>query len=742
MTPIAIQTAISPAEEISFAMPKRAQLPRLARQGVAWSSALLLGKYMLSIVSTAVLARLLNPGDYGLLAMVATITVLGQAISDFGLSWATVPRENLQRNQIDALFWINCAFGLFLAGMCCLAAPAVATFYHRPELTNIVCAASGTLFLSAVAVQPNALLLRQMKLKELNLCGFYSLTISAVVTIVMAQLGYGYWALVVQLLLQQGIVTVLSFPMSGYFPRLPQHLANLGTLLTFGGYATLYGIVNYFARNLDNVLVGRFWGPVALGYYSRAYFLMTLPGMIVIGIFSGTLIPAMASLRKEPERMEAVYLRAVRSITSIGLFFRSGFGCGRTRGGSDCLRLALDCRNAYSFVALSGEHSSADPKYIAMALHRGRARTWHVPHGPIRRGFRHTGVRFGNSFGTARGCARIRHRQHDHRLPDPSDGASSLCSANKEDRWRSSPVFILCTTDGGSGLSRGNWIRCGRHSGEDPPADKGGHRNRRLRCLPPALCPVRVLRAYQLRISSLTHVMNIGFICNELAPANVGGIGTFTVELIRGLNDSGHRVHVVSLDRQISETNCEIMSPNLTIHRVRGRKGRLRGYLNRFKLFSLIRKLALQGQIDIVEVPDFEGWCAGWPHLPIPVVVRLHGSVSFFAAEMRRAIPRSVRISGTPGDSARRSHCLGESLRSRSIARGYRTADVANHCSQQRDAPRFGSRENRFPKSRRGLLHRNSDGQERCVLLGAGMAAREETPAECKPHDDRPRWTA
>jgi len=137
--------------------------------------------------------------------------------------------------------------------------------------------------------------------------------------------------------------------------------------------------------------------------------------------------------------------------------------------------------------------------------------------------------------------------------------------------------------------------------------------------------------------------MNIGFICNELRPANVGGIGTFTVELIRGLNDSGHRVHVVSLDRQIPETSCEVVSPNLTIHRLRGGKGRLRGYLSRFNLFSVISKLAVQGQIDIVEVPDFEGWCAGWPHLPIPVVVRLHGSVSFFAAEMRSAIPRSVQ---------------------------------------------------------------------------------------------------
>ncbi len=250
--------------------------------------------------------------------MVGTITVMAQAISDFGLSWATVQREKLDRNQIDALFLINAAFGLFLTVLCFLSAPYVATFYHHPELTKILVAASGTLFLSALSVQPTALMLRQMKLKEINLASFSALLISAGVTIVLAKLGFGYWALVVQLVLQQAITTALSFPLSGYFPRVPPHLLNIGTLLTFGGYSAAYGIVNYFARNLDNVLVGKFWGATALGYYSRAYFLMTLPGMLVISVFSGVLIPAMASLRKEPARMQSAYLRALRLITVLG----------------------------------------------------------------------------------------------------------------------------------------------------------------------------------------------------------------------------------------------------------------------------------------------------------------------------------------------------------------------------------------------------------------------------------------
>jgi PST family polysaccharide transporter len=308
----------------NFALPQHPDVPSLARRGLSWSFVLLLGRYVLSIASTAVLARLLSPTDYGLMGMVSTITVLGQAISDFGLSWATVQRERLTRDQVDALFLINCIFGLFLTFLCFLSASYIATFYHRPELTTIIIAASGSLFLSAVAVQPTALMRRQMKLKELNLCTLWSLLISAVVTIVLARLGFGYWALVFQLVLQQGITAGLSFPLSGYYPRIPRTFLHIGSLLTFGGYSAAYGMINYFARNLDNVLVGKYWGATALGYYSRAYFLMTLPSMIVMGVFGGVLIPAMASLRTEPARMEAVYIRALRFITVSGCTFAVG----------------------------------------------------------------------------------------------------------------------------------------------------------------------------------------------------------------------------------------------------------------------------------------------------------------------------------------------------------------------------------------------------------------------------------
>jgi glycosyltransferase involved in cell wall biosynthesis len=138
--------------------------------------------------------------------------------------------------------------------------------------------------------------------------------------------------------------------------------------------------------------------------------------------------------------------------------------------------------------------------------------------------------------------------------------------------------------------------------------------------------------------------MNIGIVCNELPPGPVGGIGTFTTELVRGLTGLGHGVHLVSVDNQARSNSSETISSQLTIHRIAAKKGRLGGYLNRLKLFLLIHKLAVERQLDIVEVPDFEGWSAGWRKLPIPVVVRLHGSATYFADETHTTIQASIKF--------------------------------------------------------------------------------------------------
>ena len=298
--------------------PPTDQVGGLARRGALWTFGLIVGRYLVSMGATAVLARMLSPTDYGLMGMVMTLTAFFYACSDMGLSWATVQKRDLTRGQVDNLFWINTVAGAVLWACCLLAGPFLNQFYGRPELARIVAVMGAGFLLSSLAVQPRALLRRQMRLKALSVIKICAQVSGAAVGVSLAFSGFGYWALVGQSLSVQAILMLLLFRHTGYRPGPPR--ANCGTksIVSFGGYLAAFGIVSYFAQTLDNVLIGRAWGAEQLGYYSRAYFLMTLPTMLAIGSLQGVMVPSLCALSHDRVRMAQVYRKAVEAIAAIG----------------------------------------------------------------------------------------------------------------------------------------------------------------------------------------------------------------------------------------------------------------------------------------------------------------------------------------------------------------------------------------------------------------------------------------
>jgi O-antigen/teichoic acid export membrane protein len=297
-----------------FDLPHQDNVPQLARRGLNWMALSMVGRYVLSAGTSVILTRFISPYEYGLMGMVATLTVLVQAFSDFGLSWATVQHRDLTRGQIDMLWAINVVFGLLLMALCMVFSPALARFYGHPELTKLSIACSVALFLASVAAQPTALMRRQMHLGQVAVSGLIALVVSSAVSLMMAWHGYGYWALVAQMVVSQVVTVAVVFPMSGYWPRLPRHFAPVGAMLAFGGFSMAFGMVTYISRNLDNVLIGKYWGAIDLGYYTRAYFLMQLPGMLAIGLYSNIVIPAMSTMHQREGSMETVYVLWLRRI--------------------------------------------------------------------------------------------------------------------------------------------------------------------------------------------------------------------------------------------------------------------------------------------------------------------------------------------------------------------------------------------------------------------------------------------
>jgi PST family polysaccharide transporter len=304
--------------------PDAADVGRLARRGAVWSALQIVTRHIVSLGSTAVLARLVSPDDYGLLGMVATLTALLLVFSDMGLSWATIQQRELTEAQVANLFWLNAGAGAVLWGVCTGFAPAVADFYHRPELRELTVVLGASFLLSGIAVQPFALLARRMQFRRAATIEVAALVVSALVGISLGLRGLGYWALVAQALVGQAsrmVLVLLSTRFAVHRPRW-----DLGTvrLVGFGGAIALNGLMIYFARNLDNVLIGRIWGTVELGYYSRAYFLMLLPSLLATGVLTQLMVPTLAAFQGDTARFGSAYRRAVRLIAFVGCPLAAG----------------------------------------------------------------------------------------------------------------------------------------------------------------------------------------------------------------------------------------------------------------------------------------------------------------------------------------------------------------------------------------------------------------------------------
>lgn len=295
-----------------------------ARSGAIWSVLQIVGRNVLSIGVTAVLARLLTPDDYGLMGMVATLTALLLVFSDMGLSWATIQQKELTAAQVSNLFWINAATGLLLWLGCIIVAPAVAAFYSRPELNAVTAVMGGSFLLGGLAVQPFALMRRRMDFRRVAIIELAAVMASAVAAVMAALAGLGFWALVVQALVGQGARLVGCLPGTGIRLQAPKRGVGTRGMVVFGGLLALNGLLIYAARNLDSVFIGKVWGAESLGYYSRAYFLMLLPSTLATGVLANLMVPALSAMQDDPARFGDAYRRAVRLVAFVGCPLAAG----------------------------------------------------------------------------------------------------------------------------------------------------------------------------------------------------------------------------------------------------------------------------------------------------------------------------------------------------------------------------------------------------------------------------------
>jgi PST family polysaccharide transporter len=305
--------------------PEGAELRRsvptgLGHKAVRGSVATMAGQFatfLLRTGSAIVLARLLDPSDFGLIAMILAVTAFLTPFKDFGLSTATIQRDALTQGEVSNLFWVNTGVGALLTLSTAIMAPLVARFYREPLLLPIGLALSARFLLEGIAIQHQALLRRQMRFGVLSVLDASSLAAGALLGIYGAWRGWGYWALVVQQLAPPTTVAVGVWFVHRWRPSRPARQSDIRGHVVFGGQLTGSNILYAAASNFDSLLVGWRWGSQALGLYSRAYTLLLLPLQQITLPLQGVAVSTLSRLQHDAERFRRFYCSSVTVLAFV-----------------------------------------------------------------------------------------------------------------------------------------------------------------------------------------------------------------------------------------------------------------------------------------------------------------------------------------------------------------------------------------------------------------------------------------
>lgn len=274
-------------------------------------------QFVLQSVATVVLARLLTPVDFGLVAMVTAVTAIAAGFADLGLSEATIQRKDISHNQVSTLFWINFGMGLLLTLLTAAMAPVLAWFYKEPKLVGITLVVSLSFLIGGLRSQHTALLKRQMRFSALAIRDVTSYAVAVPVAIIMARHGAGYWAIVALPLALNLTQMVMSWVMVAWRPGLPRRDAEIRSMVNFGGNVAASYVIFNWVCSADNVLIGWYWGAGPLGLYSRAYNLLALAVAQITIPAASVAIPTFSRIQGDPELFARYYLRIMNLIMWI-----------------------------------------------------------------------------------------------------------------------------------------------------------------------------------------------------------------------------------------------------------------------------------------------------------------------------------------------------------------------------------------------------------------------------------------
>lgn len=291
--------------------------PASLARNVTWSALAQCWTFGLSVVSITVLARLLSPSEYAVMAVVTPLLAFAMQMQGLGLSTAVVQASALTKPQLGTLFWLSFAVSIGMVAVLLVAAPSIATWLGDPRIAPALSVAVLAVLLVTLSAQPNALLVRELQFRAIAMRNVIAATLGAVVSIAMAWRTGSYWSLVAGLLTVHIGNLIGNLILSRWRPSRPGSIAQASGLLKFGLQIWTAHLIAFAARHADNLIVAAATTPRELGLYDRAYQVLLNPLNQAVSPLGQVVMPTLVRSLEEPSRYRLHYWRAVLVLLAL-----------------------------------------------------------------------------------------------------------------------------------------------------------------------------------------------------------------------------------------------------------------------------------------------------------------------------------------------------------------------------------------------------------------------------------------
>ena len=281
-------------------------------QGLFWSFLSSGGMQLLNLIIGIFLARLLSPGEYGIVGMLAIFTLLANNLQESGFGVALVNIKDIRHNDYNAVFWFNVGMSVLLYVILFFSAPLIASFFHQPCLIPLSRFVFLGFIIASLCISPNAMLVRGLKMKEKAITSLSALVVSGTVAVIMAIKGFSYWSLATQQILYNVVICFGRFYYTRWCPTFKVDFTPVKQMFSFSYKVLITAVLTTINNNVLTVIFGRLFPAQAVGNFTQANKWNTMANQMVTNTMAQVAQPVFTQVTDDNERQRRVFGKMLR----------------------------------------------------------------------------------------------------------------------------------------------------------------------------------------------------------------------------------------------------------------------------------------------------------------------------------------------------------------------------------------------------------------------------------------------